>query len=101
MYPHERSLVQKMEGRPFALLGVNSDTDREAIKKVIQKESLAWRSFWDASTDGPIASAWNISGWPTIYILDHKGVIRSINPGDSLDKVLEDLVVEAEKAKKL
>jgi len=25
MYPHERSLVQKMEGKPFALIGVNSD----------------------------------------------------------------------------
>ena len=24
MYPHERSLVQKMEGKPFALVGVNS-----------------------------------------------------------------------------
>jgi hypothetical protein len=28
MYPHERSLVKRLEGQPFALLGVNSDTDR-------------------------------------------------------------------------
>ena len=31
MYPHERSLVKKMEGKPFVLLGVNSDADREQI----------------------------------------------------------------------
>ena len=99
MYPHERSLVQKMEGRPFALIGINSDEDREALKKVIQKESLAWRSFWDVNTSGPIATSWNINGWPTIYVLDHKGVIRSINPQD-MDKTIEELVVEAEKAKK-
>ncbi len=100
MYPHERSLVQKLEGRPFSIIGVNSDTDREALKKVIQKESLAWRSFWDVSTDGPIATAWNINGWPTVYILDHKGVIRAVNP-ENLDKTVEELVVEAEKAKKI
>lgn len=99
MYPHERSLVQKMEGRPFSIIGVNSDEDREALKKVIQKESLAWRSFWDRSTGGPIATSWNINGWPTVYVLDHQGVIRSINPAD-LDKTIEELVVEAEKAKK-
>jgi len=33
--------------------------------------------WWDGgSTSGPIASSWNVEGWPTLYILDHKGVIR-------------------------
>ena len=32
MYPHERSLVKRLENKPFALLGVNSDRDREALK---------------------------------------------------------------------
>jgi hypothetical protein len=38
MYPHERSLVKKMEGKPFALIGVNSDADRDALKE----ESNRW-----------------------------------------------------------
>jgi hypothetical protein len=37
MYPHERSLVKKMEGKPFALIGVNSDEDRDALKPVLKK----------------------------------------------------------------
>ena len=32
MYPHERSLVKKMEGKPFVLLGVNSDGTRTSSK---------------------------------------------------------------------
>jgi hypothetical protein len=105
MYPHERSLVQKMESKPFVLLGINSDPSKEVLKKVIEDEKMTWRSWWDGgNTDGPIASKWNIKGWPTLYVLDHKGVIRHKNmgsPGDKvLDKWIEELVEEAEKDSK-
>ena len=103
MYPHERSLVEKFQDRPFSIIGINSDQDRTALKKTLQDERLSWRSFWDGgSTNGPIASAWNIVGWPTLYILDHKGTIRYINIRDEkkLDQTLEELVAEAEKARK-
>ena len=45
MYPHERSLVKRLEGKPFALIGVNSDADREELKQVLQQERITWRSF--------------------------------------------------------
>ena len=38
MYPHERSLVEKFKDRPFVILGVNSDDDREQLKQVLVKE---------------------------------------------------------------
>ena len=31
------------------------------------------------STRGAIPTRWNVSGWPTIYVLDHNGVIRAKN----------------------
>ena len=100
MYPHERSLVKKFAGKPFAILGVNSDSDRAALKKVLEKESITWRSWWDGgSTNGPIATTWNVSGWPTIYLIDARGVIRHKNlRGDELEAALDALVAEAESA---
>jgi hypothetical protein len=99
MYPHERSLVKKMEGKPFVLLGVNSDTNREALKPVLKQEQITWRSFWDRSTGGPIARAWGIQGWPTLVLIDQKGVIREMSPEvlrnpDALDKAIENLLKE-------
>ena len=96
MYPHERSLVQRLEGKPFALLGSNSDSTREALKEVLKKEHITWRSWWDGgSTEGPIASRWNVSAWPTTYVLDHHGVIRFRNVrGEELDKAVEALLKE-------
>jgi peroxiredoxin len=99
MYPHERSLVKKMEGKPFALVGVNSDTDKNELKKAMEKEHITWRSFWDKS-GGPIASAWNIEGWPTLFVIDEKGVIRHKwvgSPGEQvMDESIEKLVKAAE-----
>jgi hypothetical protein len=101
MYPHERSLVKKMENKPFALLGVNSDMDRKALKQVLDKEEITWRSFYNGGTNGPISTAWKIQGWPTLYLIDHRGVIRQTwlgaPPGATLDQAVETLVRLAER----
>jgi hypothetical protein len=101
MYPHERSLVKRLEGQPFALLGINSDSDREALKKTIEKEQLSWRHWWDGgSTSGPIATKWNVHGWPTIYVLDHKGVIRYRDVREKeLDEAVDKLLKEMKEKK--
>jgi thiol-disulfide isomerase/thioredoxin len=100
MYPHERSLVQRLADKPFVLLGVNSDRDRDALRKTIIKEKITWRAFWDGGRDGPIAQKWNISGWPTIYVLDGKGVIRYRDVrGEKLDKVVDNLLAEMQAKK--
>ncbi len=95
MYPHERSLVKRLESKPFALVGVNSDP-KDRLKRVLKKEKMTWRSWWDGGEPGGlIATKWNISGWPTIYVLDHKGVIRFKGPREeALDKAVDGLLKE-------
>ena len=95
MYPHERSLVKRLEGKPFALLGVNSDM-KDRIQAAIKRENITWRLWFDGgSTGGPIASEWNVTGWPTIYVLDAKGVIRFKEVrGEAMDKAVDTLLKE-------
>jgi hypothetical protein len=102
MYPHERSLVKRLENRPFALIGINSDRDREALKPILEKEGITWRSFWNGgSTNGPISSAWKVQGWPTIYVLDGSGTIRAREVrGEAMDRAVDTLLAELEKSKK-
>jgi hypothetical protein len=95
MYPHERSLVKRLEGKPFAIVGVNSDSDREKIKQRLTEEHITWRSFWNNGTGGPIATRWNVFSWPTTYVLDAKGVIRFKDVrGQSLDDAVDGLLKE-------
>lgn len=91
MLPHEREMVVRLKDKPFALIGINSDGDRSVLQKILEKEKITWRQAVDGSTEGPIATAWNVHGWPTIYILDAKGVIRYKN---LRDKPMEDAVLK-------
>jgi hypothetical protein len=105
MFPHERSLVKRMaeEKKPFALIGINSDRDLKDAKAKNEKQEITWRSFWCGKdgTGGEIPSSWRVKGWPTLYLIDHKGVIRhkflGSPGGEKLDGFIEELVKEAEK----
>ncbi len=99
MYPHERSLVKRLEGKPFALLGINSDQYKHGVKDALKRENITWRSWWDGgSTGGPIASGYGVRAWPTIYVLDASGVIRYVNVrGHELDNAVDTLLKELEK----
>ena len=90
--------MKRLEGKPFVLLGVNSDS-KERVRRAVKKESITWRSWWDGGgTDGPIAKAWNVKGWPTIYVLDAKGIIRHRDIRDKeLDDAIDALLKEAAK----
>jgi len=107
MYPHERELVKRFEGRPFALLSVNSDKTREQLSKAVESGTITWRCWWEPLGDdpAPIATQWHIRGWPTIFAIDHRGIIRArsmgtVGPDDKfvtgLDKTIDALIAEAE-----
>jgi thiol-disulfide isomerase/thioredoxin len=108
LVPDEKALVEKMKGRPFVLLGVNGDENREQAKKISMKEGIPWRSFWNGGPGRGIALEWGVLGWPTIYVLDANGVIRDdglvyhheLRATGTHDKMIENLVAEAESAAK-
>jgi thiol-disulfide isomerase/thioredoxin len=103
MYPQERALVKRHEGKPFALLGVNSDADRDKAKQHVKEEKNDWRCFWNGPQGprGPIARAWNVRGWPSLFVLDGKGVIRYKDlRGKELDEAVDALLAEMESGKK-
>jgi thiol-disulfide isomerase/thioredoxin len=106
--PHEKALVERMNGRPFVLIGVNGDNDREKAKAVSAREGVNWRSFWPGGAKRGIPLEWGVSLWPTVYVIDANGVIRDnglvyfedIHDSKTPDKTIESLVAEAEKASK-
>jgi hypothetical protein len=99
-----------MVGKPFALLGVNTNGyTPDKLRQVMDKENLPWRSFADprdakdkdATSRGPITESWSLEGTPTLYLLDHRGVIRYHwlgSPGEkALGAALARLLKEVER----
>lgn len=81
-YPYQRFMLQLFKDKPVTILGINSDDDIGTIREAKGREGLAYRVWWDGhgeeSTKGPIAAAWNVTSWPSVYILDDRGVIRFV-----------------------
>jgi thiol-disulfide isomerase/thioredoxin len=99
MIPHEREMNEKLKGKPFAFISISGDDTKETLTSFLEKEKMPW-VHWFADRKG-ILKDWNIRFYPTMYILDHKGVIRAKGlRGEELEKKVNELVVEAEKAKK-
>jgi len=94
MVAHERSLVERYRDRPFALLGVNNDPDRDETRALSARQGISWRSWWD---DGHIAAQWGVRLWPSVFLLDARGNVRFTNlRGRELEHAIEMLVREVE-----
>jgi hypothetical protein len=95
MLPAEKALVQRLANEPFVLLGINSDPIDRA-PGILKEQGVTWPNILQGSTDGPISTAWNVQGWPTIYLIDAAGVIRF--KGHHFEEKQVDELVAAAKA---
>lgn len=94
--PHEREIVERLKGRPFALLGVDCEADKGKAREVVDRERMTWPNWYDgAAGEGPIAGRYHIRGYPSVFVLDAKGVIRARHVlGESLDQAVDKLLEE-------
>jgi thiol-disulfide isomerase/thioredoxin/predicted esterase len=77
LIPHELDLVEKFQGEPFDIVGVNCDSDMPKALAAAIRTKMKWRSFRDRIDDKPtITKQWKILGYPTLYLIDHHGTIR-------------------------
>ena len=75
--PHELELAKSLEGQPFQIVGVNSDSEIKKAQDAVEKTKMSWRSFRDIVDDRELISKqWGILGYPTFYLIDHHGTIR-------------------------
>lgn len=102
MFAAERLLLKRYAGKPFVLLGVSGDADRAEARQRNRAAGVTWPSWHDGGgLDGPIATRWDVERWPTVVLVDHKGVVRHIWAGwpdaKTLTKAISGLVEKAEK----
>ncbi len=100
MIPHERDMVKKLEGKKFKLVSVSADDKKETLTKFLDKSKdtkndMPWTHWWNGAKGG-LVEEYQVRFYPTVYILDGKGVIRGKHlRGDDLEHLVEKLLAEA------
>ena len=89
-----------MKDKPFVLIGIDGDNDRERAKRAVKQERITWRSWWNGGPTGPITAQYNVEGWPAVFVLDEHGVIRFKQVVEkNLDEAVDALLKGISKAK--
>ena len=83
MIPHEREMVEhKYKDRPFVMLGVASDS-AETLREFAKENPLPWPNIVDGNK--VVSREWGVRNFPSLMLIDHKGVIRERFEGGGPD----------------
>lgn len=98
MIPHERKMVDKLKGKPFELISVSVDEKKDTLTKFVEKEPMPWTHWWDNGEENPLVKTLRVKAFPTLYLIDAKGVIRKkwigVPDGDPDSPAVENAVEE-------
>jgi thiol-disulfide isomerase/thioredoxin len=99
MIPHERELVKRLKDRPFVLVSISADDSTEKVKRFQERTPMPWTQ-WYIGANSEVIDTWDIEGYPTILVLDHKGVIRYKDVRDKkMDEAVDTLLEEMREGK--
>lgn len=94
MIPHERKMVEELKGQPFELVSISGDEKLDTLTNFLKTESMPWTHWWNGNQGG-IMDDWSIKYFPTIYVIDKKGVIRFKDVREEeLSKAVKSLLAE-------
>jgi thiol-disulfide isomerase/thioredoxin len=95
MIPHEREMVERLKDKSFALISISADAEKKTLTDFLVKEKMPWTHWWNGARGG-ILEEWDVHYFPTIYVIDAKGVIRFKDVrGEKLEKAVNELLEEA------
>jgi thiol-disulfide isomerase/thioredoxin len=100
MIPHTTQLFEKMKGKPVVIVSISGDAQKETLTEFLKTNKMPWTHWWDGK--GALSRIYGVTAIPTVYVIDHKGIIRhhQVGGGHEMDSAIEKLVKEAEDSTK-
>lgn len=98
--PHLSELVKLHKDDPFALVGIATDPNLPDYTTRAKAAGITWRNAWAGGTSGAWPIAWGVQRYPTVYVLDAKGVVRFVDVrGEALSTAVRALIAEQRAAR--
>ena len=98
--PHMRELAKKYEGKPFVMISISwdSDKDEQKWKDFIAKNGMTWLQYRDAGHK--LSTMFAVEAIPHYFTIDSDGVLQSekVGSGADIDGKIKKLVGKAQAA---
>jgi thiol-disulfide isomerase/thioredoxin len=93
--PKVKTAYDKLHLRGFEIIGISFDQDQEALERVLVREKITWpQHFEEGGSGSKFGEAFEISGIPTMWLVDKKGNLRDLNARENLAERVEKLLAE-------
>jgi len=92
-----RAALPNLPSSQLVVLTVNLDTDREAMRSVMKELQFDWPTHFDGKGwENTVARPLGINALPTLWMIDKRGVLRTLNARDSYETWIRKLSLENE-----
>jgi len=96
MFPAKLAAYKKFHHAGLEIVGINADFAREDLDKVLAKENLPWPQHFNRQGEADAAvKTFGITHFPSLWLVDRRGVIRFVSAGKNLDEKIGLLIGEA------
>jgi thiol-disulfide isomerase/thioredoxin len=95
--PRVKKAYSTWHEKGLEILGVSCDNDGEALTKFLKDNpDMPWPQLFDAKTPGwhPIATGFGINGIPTMFLIDKKGVCRTVEARSNFEELIPKMLEE-------
>lgn len=98
--PHMKELYAKYRERGLEFIGVSLDESEDAgglksLRRHIKKHRIPWSQYYQGDGyDSAFSKFWGIGSAPSMFVLDKRGRLRSVDAVGKLDELLPILLAE-------
>ena len=95
--PKLKKFYQQYHGQGLEVVGVSCDNEAEDLGRFLaQNRDMPWPQLFDPTQPGwhALAAKYNVNSIPTMFLIDRKGVVRSVEARANYEKLVPELLKE-------
>ncbi len=99
--PHVKQVYRQYHPRGLELVGVSNDYDAAQLKAFTADQDMPWPELFDAPAAAAhrwsgVTNAAGVEGLPAMFLVDKKGIVRSVMAADDMEMLIPKLLAEAD-----
>lgn len=95
--PRVKDIYKKYHEQGFEIVGVSCDNSASDLTDFLGKNpEMTWVQLFDEKNAGwhPLAKEYGINAIPTMYLIDRKGVLRTVEARENMEEMIPKLLAE-------
>jgi thiol-disulfide isomerase/thioredoxin len=97
--PRVKQIYSQYHPKGLEIVGVSNDYDVDALKKFVVDDEMPWQEVYDAAAGAdhkwnPITLSFGINGIPTMFLIDKKGILRTVDARENMEEMIPKLLAE-------